>query len=144
MRRHLIIGRFGNSDRADIPTADGEVSTRLEFVVSKSRLEHDIGSSLDDLSKIGVFPSEIGLDLLVLAAHVQAADTRISRSTESQDDWTREIRTRSSRERSCAMEHRDTAASASPQFPDGRPVDNRVQSRDRPDLRKRFATSRRN
>ena len=68
------------------------MSTRLEFVVSKRRLEHDIGSSLDDLSKIGVFPSEIGLDLLVLAAHVQAADTRISRSTESQDGWTREIR----------------------------------------------------
>jgi hypothetical protein len=40
---------------------------------------------------MGVFPSEIGLDLLVLAAHVQAADTRISRSTESQDGWTREI-----------------------------------------------------
>jgi hypothetical protein len=92
MRRHVIIGRFGNSDRAVIPTADGEVATRLEFVVSKRRLEHDIGSSLDDLSKIGVFPSEIGLDLLVLAAHVQGADTRISRSTESQDDWTREIR----------------------------------------------------
>jgi hypothetical protein len=92
MRRHLIIGRFGNSDKADIPIADGEVSARLDFVVSKRRLEHDIGSSLDDLSKIGVFPSEIGLDLLVLAAHVQAADTRISRSTESQDDWTREIR----------------------------------------------------
>jgi len=78
MRRHIIIGRFGNSDRAVIPTAAGEVSTRLEFVVSKSRLEHDIGGSLDDLSKIGVFPSEIGLDLLVLAAHVQAADTRIT------------------------------------------------------------------
>jgi hypothetical protein len=92
MRRHVIIGRFGNSDRVGIPTASGEISTRLEFVVSKRRLEHDIGSSLDDLSKIGVFPSEIGLDLLVLAAHVQAADTRISRSTESQDAWTREIR----------------------------------------------------
>jgi hypothetical protein len=92
MRRHVIIGRFGTSDRAVIPVADGEVSTRLEFVVSKRRLEHDIGRALDALSKIGVFPSEIGLDLLVLAAHVQAADTRISRSSESQDDWTREIR----------------------------------------------------
>lgn len=92
MRRHVIIGRFGNADRVGIPTANAEVATRLEFVVSKRRLEHDIGSSLDALSKIGVFPSEIGLDLLVLAAHVQAADTRISRITESQDAWTREIR----------------------------------------------------
>lgn len=92
MRRHLIVGRFGNSDETEIPSASGEVVTRLEFVVAKNRLEHDIGSSLDGLAKIGVFPSEIGLDLLVLAAHAQAADTRISRSTESQDGWTREIR----------------------------------------------------
>jgi hypothetical protein len=92
MRRHLIVGRFGSSDGADVPIANGEMSTQLEFVVAKRRLEHDIGSSLDDLSKVGVFPSEMGIDLLVLAAHVQAADTRISRSTESQDGWTREIR----------------------------------------------------
>jgi hypothetical protein len=32
------------------------------------------------------------VDLLVLAAHIHAADTRISRNTESQDNWTREIR----------------------------------------------------
>lgn len=92
MRRHVIIGRFGNSDRVSIPAASDEVSTRLEFVVSKRCLEHDIGGSLDTLAKIGVFPSEIGLDLLVLAAHAQAADARISRATESQDSWTREIR----------------------------------------------------
>ena len=92
MRRHVIIGRFGSSDHVRIPTADGEVATRLEFVVSKRRFEHGIGRALDDLAKLGVFPSEIGVDLLILAAHVHAADTRISRTTESQDTWTREIR----------------------------------------------------
>ena len=92
MRRHLIFGRFGIRDRIDIPKADDELATPLPFVVSKGRLGHDIGSSLDTLAKLGVFPSEIGIDLLVLAAHVQAADTRISRDTESQDSWTREIR----------------------------------------------------
>lgn len=92
MRRHVIIGRFSNSDRVEIPIAHGEISSRLEFVVSKRRLEHDIGRALDDLAKLRVFPSEIGVDILVLAAHVQAADTRISRDTESQDGWTRETR----------------------------------------------------
>jgi hypothetical protein len=92
MRRHLIIGRFGDSDSVSVPTASGEVATRLEFVVSQRRLEHGIGRAVDDLAKLGVFPSEIGVDLLVLAAHVHAADTRISRATESQDTWTREIR----------------------------------------------------
>jgi hypothetical protein len=92
MRRHLIFGRFGTRDRVDIPAAEGELSPRLEFLVSKRRLEHDIGRSFDTLAKMGIFPSEIAVDLLVLAAHVQAADTRISRGTESQDGWTREIR----------------------------------------------------
>jgi len=92
MRRHVIIGRFGSGDRASVPTAGGETVTRLEFVAARRRFDHGIGDALDDLAKLGVFPTEIGLDLLVLAAHVHAADTRISRTTESQDNWTREIR----------------------------------------------------
>lgn len=92
MRRHFIVGRFGAGDRAQVRAAQGEVLTRLEFVVSKYRLEHGIGRALDDLAKFGVFPSEIGVDLLVFAAHVYAADTHINRATESQDAWTREIR----------------------------------------------------
>jgi len=44
------------------------------------------------LKRLQVFPTEVGMDLLILAAHVHAADTRISRSSESQDTWTREIR----------------------------------------------------
>lgn len=39
-----------------------------------------------------MFPSEIGIDLLILAAHIHAADTGISRTKHSQDAWTREIR----------------------------------------------------
>ncbi|MBN8502527.1 MAG: hypothetical protein J0M19_15475, partial [Sphingomonadales bacterium] len=48
--------------------------------------------ALADLNALHLTPSEIGADILVVAAHVHAADTRISRSTESQDAWTREIR----------------------------------------------------
>jgi hypothetical protein len=55
-------------------------------------LDHGIGGALTDLKAKSVYPSEIGLDLLVTAAHVYAADTRISRATESDDAWTREIR----------------------------------------------------
>lgn len=92
MKRHLIFGRFGASDRVQIPSSSGELATRLQFVASKKRLEHDISDSLEALVQIGIYPSEIGIDLLILAAHVQAADTRISRASESQDGWTREIR----------------------------------------------------
>jgi len=92
MKRHLIYGRFGTSDRAEIPLAEGELGTRLPFVQAKRHIDHGIGDAVDDLAKLGLFPSEVAVDLLVLAAHVQAADTHLSRATESQDGWTREIR----------------------------------------------------
>jgi hypothetical protein len=92
MRRHTIIGHFGPGDHVQVPIATTEVMTRLDLVASQRRLDHGIGSALDDLQRLGVFPSEIGIDLMVLATLVHAADTRISRATESQDTWTREIR----------------------------------------------------
>jgi hypothetical protein len=92
MRRHVIIGRYGPSDRNRLPIDNGEVETRLDLIVGDRSLDHGIGHALRDLAQIGIKPSEIGVDVLVLAAHVHAADTRISRVSESQDGWTREIR----------------------------------------------------
>jgi hypothetical protein len=92
MSRHLIYGRFGLKDTVAIPSSEGEVSAAVEFVQATKRLDHGIGTALEKLSEMGIYPSEVGVDLLVLAAHVYAADTRISRDTESQDNWTRELR----------------------------------------------------
>lgn len=92
MRRHLIVGRMGAGDKLEVPKAGDEALTQLRLVASNKRLDYGIGSALDDLAELSVFPSEIGVDLLVFAAHVQAADTRIARASESQDSWTREIR----------------------------------------------------
>lgn len=92
MRRHVIVGRFGAGDKIKIPKAADEVVSSIDLLVSEKQLGYGIGAASNDLSKLHVFPTEIGLDLLVLAAHVYAADTRISRITESQDSWTREIR----------------------------------------------------
>lgn len=92
MRRHLIVGRYGPGDRASVPTTADEVSTRLNLVVGERSLDHGIGRALADLARLGVYPSELGIDVLVLATHVHAADTRVSRSSESQDGWTRELR----------------------------------------------------
>ena len=92
MRRHVIIGRYGRNDRRRMPLGDGEISTRLDLVVGKQQLNYGIGRAIDDLIRLGVYPTEIGVDMLVLAAHVHAADTRISRASESQEGWTREVR----------------------------------------------------
>lgn len=92
MRRHVIIGRYGPGDRNRLPLGDGEFETRLDLVAGERALDHGIGHALSDLAKLAVYPSEMGVDLLVLAAHVHAADTRVSRDRESQDGWTRELR----------------------------------------------------
>lgn len=92
MSRHLIYGRFGLKDKIAISSAEDELATEVEFVQAIRRLDYGIGTALDDLAVMGVYPSELAVDLLVLAAHIHAADTRISRGTESQDNWTREIR----------------------------------------------------
>lgn len=91
MRRHVIIGRLGSGDRVRIPTAPDEEHSVLPLL-DDEHLEHGIGHALADLAKLNLTPSEIGIDLMILAAHVHAADTRLARSTESQDGWTREIR----------------------------------------------------
>ena len=92
MRRHVIIGRYGPGDRGGLPLGDGELATRFDLVAGERALDHGIGRALGDLIQLGVYPSEMGVDVLVLAAHVHAADTRVSRASESQDGWTRELR----------------------------------------------------
>lgn len=92
MKRQLLAGRFGPDDCDDVPYGTDEQRTYLQLVAGEKSLDHGIGGALASLKKLGVFPSEIGIDLLVLAAHVHAADTRISRAEQSQDSWTREIR----------------------------------------------------
>lgn len=91
MTRHLIAGRFGPGDRTAIPKAADEQLTRLDFGTT-GMLDFGIGRALQDLRDLGLHLSEVGADLMILAAHVHAADTRISRASESQDSWTREIR----------------------------------------------------
>ena len=92
MKRQLLAGRFGPDDSFDVAVETDEQRTYLQLVVGEKSLGHGIGGALASLKKIGVLPSEIGIDVLVLAAHVHAADTRISRAEQSQDSWTREIR----------------------------------------------------
>jgi hypothetical protein len=50
-----------------------------------------MGGIIRNLGRLGVHPSEVGVDVLVLAAMVHAADTRINRVQTSQDAWTREL-----------------------------------------------------
>lgn len=92
MNRHVIAGKYGSGDRATIRKQPDERITRLNLITAHGKVKYGVGDALEDLAKFGIFPSETGLDLMVFAAHVQAADTHILRSSESQNSWTRELR----------------------------------------------------
>lgn len=92
MRLHVIAGHFGPTDPAGAPRARGLVSTKIDLLSSNRRLAHGLDDSIEHVKSLGIFPSETALDLLIVAALIQAADTRIARSSESQDGWSREIR----------------------------------------------------
>ncbi|HEV2896733.1 MAG TPA: Qat anti-phage system QueC-like protein QatC [Pseudaminobacter sp.] len=63
----------------------------VQFIGAYQRLDYGLGNALDFLKARDRKPSEIAVDLMVLAALVNAADTRVSRVRNSQNGWTREI-----------------------------------------------------
>lgn len=92
MNRQLLVGRFGINDQVNMSVGTDEQCTFLQLISEQDSLSYGMSEALTDLKKHGIYPSEVGVDLLILAAHVHAADTRISRLEQSQDSWTREIR----------------------------------------------------
>lgn len=90
--RQVMIARFGPEDVFAVPVDPQENATELDLVSGEKRFGHGIGNVLDDAANSGLAVSEVGIDLLMLAVLVYAADTQISRSLTSQDSWTREIR----------------------------------------------------
>jgi 7-cyano-7-deazaguanine synthase in queuosine biosynthesis len=92
MRRHSIIARLGPTDTTRIAAqVTGSVVTEIRFIDGERRLGFGLGQMTDQLTARGIIPSDAAIDLGLLAATVNAADTRISRAIDSQDTWTREI-----------------------------------------------------
>lgn len=92
MNHHSLVCRLGASDTATIkPSRSDSKLTEVSFVDGGHRLGFGLGQALDQLHALGLHPSERTIDLALLAAALTAADTRISRLTESQNAWTREI-----------------------------------------------------
>lgn len=91
MTATAMIVRLGTEDLAPPQGLDDYIDVDLQLVTGHRRLGSGLGNAIDSLTDLGVYPSEIGIDLLLLTAAVHAADTRISRSRTSQDSWTREL-----------------------------------------------------
>ncbi|MDZ7283837.1 hypothetical protein N4G62_17550 [Sphingomonas sanguinis] len=91
MNRHLLVGTMGGADTPHVDPRTDEIRSDVQLM-NVGGIAYGVQRALADLRKLGLVPSEIGIDLLVLGALVYAADTRISRATEAQDGWTRELR----------------------------------------------------
>lgn len=81
------------------PTDDGIELTGSNYIkygnigFARSNNSEDVGVKgfLTDLKKLKIEPSEIAMDLLVIACTMYAADTRVSRQDFAEDGWTRAI-----------------------------------------------------
>lgn len=93
MKKHAVILRLGSNDQTEIKVTPGFTSTEVYFLnnelPAKKKVNHQL--IFDELKKHNFQPSNIGWDILLLAVAVFSADTCISRSTDSQDGWSREI-----------------------------------------------------
>ena len=89
--KHSVVCRLGAADIGKIKTRPGDQVTDVPFIAAKKRLDHGLGGALEFLAAKGFQPSERAVDLLIIAGMVMAADTRIKRSANAQDKWTREI-----------------------------------------------------
>lgn len=92
MRRFSLIGRLGPDDKGTINLVQSDSDVfEIDFLDGDLRMGFGIGHALDQLASLGLQASERGIDLVVLAALVNAGDTRVSRKLNAQDGWTREI-----------------------------------------------------
>ena len=87
-----LIGRLGPDDKAKVKLVQGDSAAyEIDFLDGTRRLGFGIGQALDQLASLGLRPSERAIDLILLAALANAGDTRVSRTINAQDGWTREI-----------------------------------------------------
>lgn len=92
MRRFSFIGRLGLEDNAKVPVLQKDSAVyEVQFMKGNGSLDFGIGNALDQLSSVGLTPAETAVDLVLVAALVNAGDTRVSRAINAQDGWTREI-----------------------------------------------------
>lgn len=91
MTRYVLAGKFGPNDR-QVPQIEGDaVLAPFDLLNGERALRFGLETAVASLARMNVFVTETGVDMLIVAAHVHAADTRLNRRQTSQDGWTREI-----------------------------------------------------
>jgi hypothetical protein len=90
MTRYVLAPFLGPSDSFS-PQPRGDEQIHRFDVLPDAYLSLGMRQALYQMKKMGAVPTGEALELLLLAALVSIADTKISRRRASQDGWTREI-----------------------------------------------------
>ncbi|MCG2665734.1 Qat anti-phage system QueC-like protein QatC [Bradyrhizobium sp. GCM10023182] len=91
MTAYALIGHMGPADQPPDLVGRWQAQFPVDLLSGNQTLGYGMGLVVRNLGRLGVYPSEVSIDILVLAAMVHAADTRINRVQTSQDAWTREL-----------------------------------------------------
>ncbi|WP_286850435.1 MULTISPECIES: Qat anti-phage system QueC-like protein QatC [Sphingobacterium] len=92
MGKFALVATVGIEDKGiDLSGQDYEKTAKVSFHHHGNKLDVSWNTFLRHLKKLKLEPSEIAMDLLVVACTMYAADTRISRSDYGEDSWTRVI-----------------------------------------------------
>lgn len=94
MYRYHLIASFDKDLHSLVCDTHPNISTisvKLPFLASDSSLRYGLQTTMNELSKQSIYPSESGIDAIILGLMVYIADMKISRDKQSQNSWTREI-----------------------------------------------------
>lgn len=91
MQKELFIQLGADDEPTSKSLRDPKTATRLDVISIYKGLDHGLDQLLAKLLGLDVAPSEIAIDLLIIAGSVYAADTGFNRETISEDGWTRQI-----------------------------------------------------
>lgn len=94
MYRYHLIASFDKDLQDIIADTIQECSTvnvEIPILTSAGSFRFGLQRTIDDFRKHNIFPSEAGFDAIVLGLLVYMADMKISRTSQAQDSWSREI-----------------------------------------------------
>ena len=94
MYRYHLIASFDKDLQARKAETIQEYSTvnvQIPILTASGSFRYGLQRTIDDLRKQNIYPSEAGFDVIILGLLVYMADIKISRTSQAQDSWTREI-----------------------------------------------------
>lgn len=89
MSRHNLIVSYGKKETVIVQR--GGITDQFIINPNSTLQKYGFNSTLLDLANLGLKVQEIAIDMFLIAMSVYAADTRINRKSNAEDQWTRKI-----------------------------------------------------